>query len=147
MRSLGSQRAEALVPRLVHVREQGYNDRGEGVMWKLLAFIGSALLSGAVLTAHPGHDGAKLLVGDVARADTASLVVEYVDPAAFERKTTSLVIDERTKWTLAKKNVSRFELVRGQRVEVLMVTEDLPGGQLQTRALEIKVKKLAAAAR
>ena len=121
--------------------------RKRGVMAKLLACVGSVLLSCAMAAAHPGHDAVKLLVGEVDRVDTSVVVVEYLDQVAFERKTMSLVIDARTKWTLAKKRVPRFDLARGQRLEVLMLTEDLPGGRLQTRAVEIKVKKLAAATR
>ncbi|HWI16762.1 MAG TPA: hypothetical protein VNT81_03410 [Vicinamibacterales bacterium] len=98
-------------------------------------------------TAHPGHDEVKLLAGQIAGAGKRSVIIEYLDAAAMERKTMSVVIDERTKWTLAKKRVERFALVNGQRVDVLIVAEDLPGGLLQTRAVEIKVKHLAAAAR
>ena len=101
-----------------------------------------ACVMSAAVAAHPGHDEVKLLVGEIVRADDRGLTVEYLDPAAMERKSLALVVDERTKWTLAKKRVARFELPRGQRVEVLMKLEDLPGGRLQTHAVEIKVKKL-----
>jgi len=104
----------------------------------------SLLLVSTHATAHPGHDEVKLLVGEIAGAGERSVVIDYFDAAAMERKTMSLVIDERTKWTLAKKRVGRFALPVGQRVDVLMVAEDLPGGGLQTRAVEIKAKKLAA---
>ena len=100
-----------------------------------------SLLSAAF---HPGHDEIKLLTGQIASAEEASIVIDYFDAAAMERKMMSLVVDGRTKWTLAKKQVEPFALVKGQRVDVLMVSEDLPGGLLQTRAVEIKVKKLAA---
>jgi hypothetical protein len=111
-----------------------------------LALVLGLLLSPAA-TAHPGHDEVKLLVGQIAGAGERSVAIDYFDAAAMERKTMSLVIDERTKWTLAKKRVERFALVNGQRVDVLIVSEDLPGGLLQTRAVEIKVKKLASAVR
>lgn len=111
-----------------------------------------AVLIGLILfspnaIAHPGHDEVKLLVGQIAFADERSMVIDHFDAATMERKTTSLVIDERTKWTLAKRRVEQFALVKGQRVDVLMVSEDLPGGLLQTRAVEIKVKKLATTVR
>lgn len=116
-------------------------------MTNTLALAISLLLFSAHATTHPGHDEVKLVVGQIAGAGERSVVIDYFDAAAMERKTMSLVIDERTKWTLAKKRVDRFALVNGQRVDVLMVSEDLPGGFLQTRAVEIKVKKLAATAR
>ena len=103
------------------------------------------LVAATSAVAHPGHDEVKLLVGQIASAADRSIVVDYLDAAAMERKTMSLVIDERTKWTVAKKRVEPFMLMKGQRVDVLMVSEDMPGGLLQTRAVEIKVKKLAAA--
>ena len=87
----------------------------------------------------------KLLAGQIASAADRSIVIDYLDAAAMERKTMSLVIDERTKWTVAKKRVAPFMLAKGQRVDVLMVSEDMSGGLLQARAVEIKVKKLAAA--
>ena len=108
------------------------------------AAIMSLLLITTHAAAHPGHDEVKLLVGQIAGAGERSVVIDYFDAAAMERKTMSLVVDERTKWTLAKKRVGRFALAPGQRVDVLMVSEDLPGGGLQTRAVEIKVKRLAA---
>lgn len=111
------------------------------------ALVLGFLLVSPHATAHPGHDEVKLLVGQIAGAGERSVVIEYFDAAAMERKTMSLVVDDRTKWTLAKKRVERFALVNGQRVDVLMISEDLPGGLLQTRAVEIKVKKLASAAR
>lgn len=111
------------------------------------ALVLGLLLVSPHATAHPGHDEVKLLVGQIASAGERSVVIDYFDATAMERKTMSLVIDDRTKWTLAKKRVERFALVNGQRVDVLMVLEDLPGGLLQTRAVEIKVKKLASAAR
>lgn len=111
------------------------------------ALVIGLLLVSPHTTTHPGHDEVKLLVGQVAGAGDRSVMVDYFDATSMERKTMSLVIDERTKWTLAKKRVQRFALVAGQRVDVLMVAEDLPGGLLQTRAIEIKVKKLPAAAR
>ena len=104
----------------------------------------SLLLMSTHATAHPGHDEVKLLVGEIAGAEERSVIIAYFDAATMERKTMSFVIDERTKWTLAKKRVGRFALPLGQRVDVLMVVEDLPGGGLQTRAVEIKVKRLAA---
>ena len=112
-------------------------------MTTIFALVISLLASTHAAT-HPGHDEVKLLVGQIAGAEERSVVIDYFDVAAMERKTMSLVIDERTKWTLAKKRVERFALVKGQRVDVLMVSEDLPGGLLQTRVVEMKVKKLVA---
>ena len=112
-------------------------------MKKILASL-MVLVASTSAVAHPGHDEVKLLVGQIAGAGERSVVIDYFDAAAMERRTMSLVIDERTKWTLAKKRVERFALPKGQRVDVLMVSEDLPGGLLQTRAVEIKVKKLLA---
>lgn len=111
-------------------------------MTSTLALIISLLFLATHASAHPGHDEVKLLVGRIASAADRSIVIDYFDAAAMERKTMSLVIDERTKWTVAKKRVEPFMLVKGQRVDVLMASEDVPGG-LQTRAVEIKVKKLA----
>jgi hypothetical protein len=116
-------------------------------MTTTLALTISLLLFSTHATTHPGHDEVKLVVGQIAGAGEHSVIIDYFDASAMERKTMSLVIDERTKWTLAKKRVDRFALLNGQRVDVLMVSEDLPGGLLQTRAVEIKVKKLVATAR
>lgn len=116
-------------------------------MTNTLALAISLLLFANYATAHPGHGEVRLLVGQIAGAGDSSVVIDYLDTAGMERKSLSLAIDERTKWTLAKKPVERFALVIGQRVDVLMVAEDLPGGLLQTRAVEIKVKKLTSGAR
>lgn len=112
----------------------------------LVSALAACVLTAAV-AAHPGHDEVKLLVGEIVRADDRGVTVEYLDSAAMERKSVALVVDERTKWTLAKKRVARFALPPGQRVEVLTKLEDLPGGRMHTHAVEIKVKKLMAAAR
>ena len=80
-------------------------------------------------------------------AEDRAITVEYLDSAAMERKSMALVIDERTKWTVAKRRVTPFELPRGQRVEVLMKLEDLPGGRMQTHAVEVKVNRLLAGIR
>lgn len=114
-------------------------------MTNTFALVMLLLLASTHAANHPGHDEVKLLAGQIASAADRSIVIDYLDAAAMERKTMSLVIDERTKWTVAKKRVAPFMLAKGQRVDVLMVSEDMPGGLLQVRAVEIKVKKLAAA--
>lgn len=112
-------------------------------MRNIFVLMISLLVVSGHATAHPGHDEIKVLVGQVSDSGERRVVIDYFDATAMERKTMSLVVDERTKWSLAKKRVQPFVLMKGQRVDVLIVSEDLPGGLLQTRAVEIKVKKLA----
>lgn len=111
----------------------------------LLQSIGIAIAIGLLtvgqMQAHPGHDEISVLVGTVVSVNKDSIELEVFYQAALINQRVSIVLQERTKFRLGKNLVKSLELTRGQRIEAVVRTEDMPDGSLEVRALEIKASE------
>jgi hypothetical protein len=106
----------------------------------LACFVIGLSLTGS-LRAHPDHEAPRLMTGSVVSFADGALRLDTLDRAAMQRKTLTIVVDEKTKWRLDKKRVASIDLIAGQRIDVVVATDHLPDDSIRLRAMQIDVKR------